>query len=294
MKKYHQLPVIFALLALSILVCSCKKETTNPLPAESGLPKLTTGPLLQVNPVWAYCEAQMLSEGVEPTWVRGICWSTKPNPTVPEHLWPTNPPDDMFWNFNAVKGTGSFGFGADALKPQTKYYLRAFARNIAGTAYGNELSFTTPELKIGEDLFNGKVVHIDSTGRHGLIVSKNDFPMAVWYNGQYIKTEATSTTNGYDNTGTIVYAQKIEKQYAASHCFSFEANMYSHLWFLPAKDELDLLNKQASKIPGLSNSPYWSSTEYDEKQAWSQDLANGKQYVTDKATPLAVRAFRKF
>ena len=29
------------------------------------------------------------------------------------------------------------------LKPNTKYYVRAYATNSKGTAYGNELSFTT-------------------------------------------------------------------------------------------------------------------------------------------------------
>jgi hypothetical protein len=65
-------------------------------------------------------------------------------------------------------------------------------------------------------------------------------------------------------------------------------------WFLPAKDELDLLYKQKPKIPGLSEMNYWSSTEHDERNAWAQDFSTGKQITLDKASSIAVRAIRRF
>ncbi|HLO81695.1 MAG TPA: hypothetical protein VK166_12085 [Chitinophagaceae bacterium] len=293
MKKHHRLSGIAIAIMLSLVHFSCKKESTNPSTLPSGIPSLSTGPLADITPVSALCNAISISEGIEPTWYRGIVWGTAPNPTVPDHLWPLNPPKDLFWDFNAVKGTGAFGFSMYNLKPMTKYWVRAFARNKAGTAYGNELSLTTPELKIGQNLFKGYVAHIDSTGQHGLIVS-NELQKSVWYNGQYIKTEATSLIDGYTNTGTIVFAQKIEKEYAAYNCFIIDLSAYGHTWFLPAKDQLNLLYQQASIIPGLTNSSYWSSTEQDEKLAWSQDFSTGKQSLTDKASSLAVRAFRRF
>ncbi len=293
MRKHLRIPGISIAIILALFHFSCKKETATPSPLPSGIPSLSTGPLENITPVSAFCFATSISEGIEPTWVRGICWGTAPNPTVPEHLWPLNPPTDLFWDFNAVKGTGVFGFSLYNLKPKTKYWVRAFARNKAGTAYGNELYFTTPELKIGMDLFNGIVLQIDSTGQHGLIVS-NNLQNSVWYNGQYTKTGATSFTDGYSNTSTIVFSQKFDKEYAAANCFIIDLGAYGHTWFLPAKDELNLLYQQASKIPGLSNASYWSSTEHDDKLAWSQDFSTGKQSLTDKATSLSVRAFRRF
>ena len=66
-------------------------------------------------------------------WVseRGICWSTSHNPTTSGS------------HANNGQGTGSFGVEITGLTPNTTYYIRAYAINEAGTAYGDEVSFTT-------------------------------------------------------------------------------------------------------------------------------------------------------
>ncbi len=58
----------------------------------------------------------------------------------------------------------NFSFGINDLQPSTKYYVRAYAINSVGIAYGNELNFTT--LPIGPIIFNpdstyGSVSDID-------------------------------------------------------------------------------------------------------------------------------------
>ncbi len=62
---------------------------------------------------------------------RGVCYSTNPNPTTS--------------NNTTSDGTGSGAFSStmSGLIPQTMYYVRAYAINRAGTAYGNQLNFTT-------------------------------------------------------------------------------------------------------------------------------------------------------
>ena len=40
-------------------------------------------------------------------------------------------------------GTGTFTSSITGLTPNTTYYVRAYATNSVGTAYGEELSFTT-------------------------------------------------------------------------------------------------------------------------------------------------------
>lgn len=62
---------------------------------------------------------------------RGICWSTSPSPTLAD-------------NYQAEGvGTGSFELQIENLDQNTKYYVRAYATNREGTAYGNEVIFTT-------------------------------------------------------------------------------------------------------------------------------------------------------
>jgi uncharacterized protein (TIGR02145 family) len=63
---------------------------------------------------------------------RGVVWSTSQNPTVA-------------LTTKTVNGTGigSFVSSLTGLNINTTYYLRAYATNSVGTAYGNQLSFTT-------------------------------------------------------------------------------------------------------------------------------------------------------
>ncbi len=67
---------------------------------------------------------------------RGICWSTSPNPTVGDRH-----------TVDGV-GTGPFSSTLTELGHNTTYYVRAYATNRVGTAYGNQIIFTTPEAFI--------------------------------------------------------------------------------------------------------------------------------------------------
>ena len=62
---------------------------------------------------------------------RGICWDTLHNPTIS--------------NSHTIDGSGIGMFTSymTGLKPNTTYYVRAYATNSEGTAYGNEVTFTT-------------------------------------------------------------------------------------------------------------------------------------------------------
>lgn len=62
---------------------------------------------------------------------RGVCWSTSSNPTIS---------GSKTSNGDAC---GTFTSGLTGLAANTKYYVRAYATNSAGTGYGNEVNFTT-------------------------------------------------------------------------------------------------------------------------------------------------------
>jgi uncharacterized protein (TIGR02145 family) len=67
---------------------------------------------------------------------RGVCWATTANPTTSNN------------KTSDGSGTGSFTSSLTSLTPGTKYYVRAYAINSAGTAYGSEVSFTTEQIKL--------------------------------------------------------------------------------------------------------------------------------------------------
>jgi alpha-tubulin suppressor-like RCC1 family protein len=65
---------------------------------------------------------------------RGVCWSISPNPTTA---------NSKTTNGN---GTGSFSSNITQLTHKTTYYVKAYATNEKGTAYGEQISFTTVSL----------------------------------------------------------------------------------------------------------------------------------------------------
>ena len=76
---------------------------------------------------WAF----VTNQGGTPVTERGFCWGTNHNPSV------------SGTHINCGNGTGYFNYSLTGLTPNTHYYLRAYATNGQGTAYGNEVEFTT-------------------------------------------------------------------------------------------------------------------------------------------------------
>ncbi len=62
----------------------------------------------------------------------GVCYSLNQNPTIKDS------------KTSDGSGTGSFTSALSNLKGKTTYYVRAYATNSVGTAYGSEQTFTTP------------------------------------------------------------------------------------------------------------------------------------------------------
>jgi hypothetical protein len=117
-----------------------------------------------------------------------------------------------------------------------------------------------------------------------------------WYNGNYIETSAKGTKigTGKENTWAIIKAQG-SGLYAASICYKLDLNGYND-WFLPSKDELNILyyQKAAGVVGAFVNNFYWSSTENSSNGAWSQSFSNGANSSTSKNGSYYIRAIRAF
>ena len=96
------------------------------------LPTITTSNITNITFNSAICGGNLTNNGNSDETVKGLCWSTSTNPTYNS----TN-------STNEGIGSGSFSSTINNLTPSTTYYLKAYAQNESGTAYGNEKSFTT-------------------------------------------------------------------------------------------------------------------------------------------------------
>ena len=106
----------------------------------------------------------------------------------------------------------------------------------------------------------GGIIIFEQNG-HGIIAAKKDLGLMSW-------TEAKTA------------------------CADLFLNGFSN-WRLPTKKELNMMYLQKYTIGGFANYHYWSSTENDFTNAWSQNFNNGFQFSNDFNT-LRVRAVRDF
>ncbi len=119
---------------------------------------------------------------------------------------------------------------------------------------------------------------------------------AEWSNGDYIDTGASGTAigDGLSNTQKIIRTQG-EGQYAARICALYRGGGKSD-WFLPSKDELNLMYEKL-KINGHGNFTeyyYWSSSQYNKTDAWSSYFSDGYQNYFVKGDFRRVRAIRAY
>ncbi|MCP4113245.1 MAG: hypothetical protein GY749_48240, partial [Desulfobacteraceae bacterium] len=96
-------------------------------------PQVTTAPVTDITPTAVSCGGEVISDGWLPVSARGVCWSTSDNPET----------DNNDGITSQGTGTGSFTSSITGLSPDTIYYVRAYAVNSLGTAYGKQESFST-------------------------------------------------------------------------------------------------------------------------------------------------------
>lgn len=114
------------------------------------LAKVTTNEIISPRPTSAICGGNVTSEEGSSVTDYGICWGSSPNPTT------SNNP------ISIGSGLGSFTYNLTNLQPDVTYYVRAYAKNGVGTAYGNQQVFTTPMVIIfNNSLIYGSVTDID-------------------------------------------------------------------------------------------------------------------------------------
>ena len=99
------------------------------------LPKVTTSAVSNISgttDITATCGGNVTDMGVDDVTARGVCWSTSQNPTISDS------------HTTDGSGLGSFTSNITGLTAGNTYYVRAYATNGAGTAYGNQVNFTVP------------------------------------------------------------------------------------------------------------------------------------------------------
>ena len=180
--------------------------------AETTAPTITTTSVTQITETTAVAGGNVTSDGGASVTERGVCIATVTNPTISNT------------KVSAGSGTGSFTCNLTNLQPNTTYYVRAYATNEVGTAFGEEVSFTTNEEMVDNPPSNlvampfsvsaGKQVTF-SQGNLQYTQSTNTWSFAE-NQYDYIGTDnvtggsvSSDPTDGYSKSGTAL-ADKVD------------------------------------------------------------------------------------
>ena len=158
---------------------------------------------------------------------------------------------------------------------------------------------SAPAYRIGDTGPAGGIIFYDKGNNSGgwryLEAASVDLERAQW-GEDHINVSGTRTTIGSGKQNTQLIRGR-----AAIICLQYDQGGYRD-WYLPSKDELDLMfrNLYIIGLGNFSNALYWSSSQNHSQQpagvaAWGQNFNNGQQDIDGwKHFSLLVRPIRQF
>lgn len=251
----------------TIVKANCKSNT----------PTVITTAVSNIDETIATCGGTVTKNGGAAVTARGVCWNVSGTPTIADN--------------KTVDGTGdgSFISNLTGLTVGTTYYVRAYATNKNGTAYGETLSFTTV---------------CDCTKKYGTFTDPRDghvyktitIGTQTWMaeNLAYLPVAASNVTVGSEDSGNegkpFYYVYDLAK-------YGVLYNWYAALtaappgWHLSTDAEWTILNTRATNYSCFSALPgggryynsfayfghfghWWSSTQLGTSGIWGWSLAD--------------------
>ena len=251
------------------------------------IPILSTIAASSITTTTANSGGSISSDGGSTVTAKGLCWSTAINPTINDS------------KTSDGTGVGLFNSVITGLTFGTIYYVRSYAINSLGTAYGAQISFKTLGLAIGQSYQGGVIAYIFKTGdagyvasqTHGIIAAPSDQSTSIpWATKSSNAITGIAIGTGNANTSLIVGKLGVGS-YAAKLCYDLTLGGYSD-WYLPSQAEFLAIYQNSAQIGGLSGS-YWTSTssgvgggaiKFEYSDFWWESIN----------IPLRVRAVRSF
>lgn len=190
-----------------------------------GLPTVALDSITDIGSSYATCHGTLLSDGGDSNTVVGLCWDLSPNPT--------NTSNHVEWNGTVGAFNQIIGGIHNAI-----CYVRPYATNIAGTVYGNTLTFVPDTMSTS---IRVSLVHLDHNFATIRVTIVCDSTTTITNRGLCMDTlpqpdlsdldfSATGNVNIFD-----IHVGNLERgsiYYLRGHCVSNGALLYSNDFIL--------------------------------------------------------------
>jgi hypothetical protein len=208
---------------------------------------------------------------------RGVCWSTNANPTINDN------------RILSGTGTGTFTITLSNLNLATTYYVRSFATNSAGTAYGNERVVTTSSLVAGTSYLGGKIAYIFQSGdlgyvageTHGFIIMNHAMGMQAAFGGYNPSTgysySGTSMNFGTGRNNTLLLYNMTGNN-ASKYVYNVNYDGYND-WYIPSYYEWNKIGPNWTSL-GLPYGNYQCSSEVSRENSAVFSVYNSYGWIS--------------
>ena len=199
-------------------------DTNDTTQNNGNIPSVTTNDVTDVTTNSAVCGGNVISDGGSAVTAYGICWSTTPNPTI----------DNSYTQDG--QGIGNFVSSITELLENTTYYVRAYAINVNGTAYGEERSFTT----LAGNTINGHE-YVDLGLPSGLKWATHNVGASTPEGyGEYFAWGETSVKTEYTEDNSTTFGVDMSDISGNATYDAARAN-WGSTWRIPTKTEMEEL-----------------------------------------------------
>jgi uncharacterized protein (TIGR02145 family) len=211
-----------------VLMSGCREKSPS-------LPILSTSPVTDVTIYSAVSGGKITSDGRSDIIECGVCWNIYEKPTVSD--------------YKEVNKSGAMEFVCNIgdLNPNVTYYVRAYAYNSVGIAYGDELTFGTlvDTAALGNRVtdLDGNVYNVVTIGTQ--VWMKENLKTTKYNNGTVIRNEKNYsqwkdlTTGVYcDFNNDLSNSKVYGKLY---NWFAVSSQICPTGWHVPSNDEYLIL-----------------------------------------------------
>ena len=231
------------------------------------IPTVNLSSIDNITGTTADCDCEVTSEGWRRVIARGVCWSTTQDPTTS--------------NSKTTNGTGlgTYTSNITGLSPNTTYYVRAYATNSQGTAYGEQRTFRT---LTASDIEYGSF----TDSRDGIVYKTVTIGEQVWMaeNLAYLPSVSLPSSGSYGSPYYYVYDYNTTNVADAKATINYQT--YGVLYNWPAAmNGASASNANPSGVQGVCPEGWHLPSDKEWTQLETYLARNGYQY--DGSTDVA-------